>query len=48
MRKSDAYVSLLMALVTGLALGVGRPGCLDDLLTFDGRAGWSHAVPAQS
>jgi len=34
-----------MALVAGLALTVGRHGGLDDLLTFDGRAGWGHAVP---
>lgn len=37
-----------MALVASFALAVGRPGGLDNLLTFDGRTGWGHAVPAES
>lgn len=48
MRKLDAYVSLLMAFVASFALVGGRPGGLDNLLTFDGCPSWGHAVPAQS
>ena len=39
-------MSLTMALVAGFTLVVGRPGALDNLLTFNGRAGWGHAVPS--
>ena len=46
MRKSDAYMSLLVTLIASFALVVGRPGGLDNLLTFYGRTGWGHTVPA--
>jgi hypothetical protein len=45
-KKSDAYVSLLLALVAGFALVVGRPSGLNNLLTFDDCTCWGHAVPA--
>ena len=47
MSNLDAYVSLAMALVAGFTLVVGRRGALDNLLTFNDRAGWGHAVSAE-